>query len=71
MMNNGIQKSWIGLTKINHKTPRWINSSDVGEYGCKFQWIQNRIMVKSNKQVEVYGTNKERNVSKQVSMENV
>ena len=36
MMNNRINQSWIGLTKINYKTPRWINSSDVGEYGCKF-----------------------------------
>ena len=32
MMNNGIQKSWIGLTKINYKTPHWINSSEVGKF---------------------------------------
>ena len=32
MMNNGIQQSWIGLSKIKFKTPRWINSSEVGEY---------------------------------------
>ena len=32
MLNNGIQQSWISLTKINYKTPRWLNSSEVGEY---------------------------------------
>ena len=31
MMKNSIQQSWIGLTKVNYKTPRWINSSEVGE----------------------------------------
>ena len=32
MMNNGIQKSWIGLRKISYNIPHWINSSEVGEY---------------------------------------
>ena len=31
MMNNGINQSWIGLTKINYKIPHWINSSEVGK----------------------------------------
>ena len=31
MMNNGIQQSFIALTKIKYKTPQWINSSEVGE----------------------------------------